>query len=864
MTVEEVLSFGERLRRLREAAGLTQEELAERAGLTAKGIGALERGERKRPYPHTVRSLADALGLSLTERTALLAPPAEPTVAAPPPPAPAPTLAVPAEPLVGREREVAAIGELLGSGTRLLTLTGPGGVGKTRLALAAAAAVAERFPAGVALVALAPLGDAALVVPAMAHTLGLVETGVQSLRESLQSYLRDKQLLLVLDNFEHVLAASVEVAALLDACAELRVLVTSRAPLRLRAEREFPVGPLVLPELNRIPTVAEVASSPAVQLFVRRASGMVPEFDLSQANAAAVAAICRRLDGLPLALELAAAWVRLLSPTDLLARLDQVLPLLTDGAQDLPDRQRTMENTIRWSYDLLSPAEQQLFRRLSVLAGRWTLESAEALGAGGVVRPVEVLGLLMRLVEQSLVLAESVAGGGLRYRMLEPVRQFAAALLAESGEAEAIHRQHAAFFVALAERAHPEIQGPAQIDWLDRLETEHDNLSAAIGWSLAVGDLESAVRIGWALAMSWVMHNWHAEGRLWMDQVLARGDNLPPLLRAKALYALGVVEYGPGDAERLLALSQESADLFRQTGYRHGEALALGLVAFAAIMLGDLDRADAVFRAGLEIVQGLGDKWAAAHMLSQQAVVPLRQGDYDQAVRHAEAALALTRQTGERLATCVSQIVLGQATAATGDRATAVEHYHAAIELAASIHDRVNVAYCLLGLCSVAAAEDQPERAARLFAAAEALLASVGNVDYTFRPDRRLVERTVQGARTQLGEAAWTRACEEGRALTFEEAVAYGLQTKAESDEAEAPVIPPTSSADPHDPLTTREREVAVLIARGLTSREIAEALVISERTVDVHADRIRSKLGLRSRIEIAAWTIEHGLRPRV
>ena len=390
----------------------------------------LERGERKRPYPHTVRSLAEALELSEEERAILTAaiprrsdnapvPVEEPAVAYPS------VLPVSLTPLLGREREVEEIANLLlgQASVRLLTLTGPGGIGKTRLGIEAARKAGGYFPDGVAFVALAPLGDAALVMPTISQVLGLREAAGAPLLEVLRQYLHEKKFLLVLDNFEHVAEAAPEVVELLSSCLDLSVLATSRAPLRVRGEREYPVSPLAVPDPNRMPDVEEVAQTAAAKLFIERAEDASAAFELTQANAAAVAAICWRLEGLPLALELAAARTRFLAPTALLSRLNQALQAA--GARDLPERQRTMQATLDWSHELLHNPEKELFRRLSVFSGGFTLEAAEEVGAAGAVEGEEVLVLVGNLAEQSLIVMETGPEGRTRYRMLEPVRQSA-------------------------------------------------------------------------------------------------------------------------------------------------------------------------------------------------------------------------------------------------------------------------------------------------------------------------------------------------------------------------------------------------------------------------------------------------------
>ena len=504
--------FGAMLKRLRDTAGLMQEELASRAGLTAKAVSTLERGERRRPYPHTVRSLADALALTDAERASLAAavPGRGENVRATDAGAPPAVLPEPATALVGRERDVeAVVGLIRHPENRLVTLTGPGGVGKTRLSTEVAWALlaAGSFPDGASFVALAPLEDASLVLPTIAQALlDAGETEGRSSFASLRAYLRDKRLLLVLDNFERLLGAAPEVATLLEACPGLAVLATSRAPLRIRGEREYPVAPLAVPDPTRAPRLEDVADAPAVELFVQRARQASPAFEVSEANAAAVAAICWRLEGLPLALELAAR-VRFLGPTALLSRLDRALE--ASGARDLPERQRTMRSTLDWSYELLSGPEKRLFARLSVFAGGFALEAAETVGEDRAPGGEDALVLLERLVEQSLVLAETGKGAGLRYRMLEPVRQYALEKLGEGGEGEEVRRRHAAHFLALAERARPKLQGREEGEWLDRLEVDNDNLRAAIGWSLELGEAQTALRL---VAVLWYF--WYKRGHL--------------------------------------------------------------------------------------------------------------------------------------------------------------------------------------------------------------------------------------------------------------------------------------------------------------------------------------------------------------
>jgi predicted ATPase/DNA-binding XRE family transcriptional regulator len=769
--------FGARLRRLREAAGLTQEDLASRAGLSAKGISDLERGARRRPHPHTVRALADALELSEAERASLLATvPKRGDVAQASPPAAELNVPAPPASLVGRERNLEEVtGFLRRREVRLLTLTGTGGVGKTRLALHAARDARAFFPDGVAFVPLAYLNNAELVVPSVIRSFGLREAAGQSPREVLGAYLREKRLLLTLDNFEHLLEAAPEVSWLLETCPNLTVLVTSRAPLRVGGEQEYPVPPLELPVSTRDPGVDEVLGSPSGRLFVERARAASPTFSLTEANAAAVAAICWRLAGLPLALELAAARMRFLNPSLLLVRLDRALS--TSWSRYGADRQRTMRATLDWSHDLLGQPEQALFRRLAVFAGGFTLDAAEAVGATSDVADEDVFDLLGALVEQSLVTAESGKEGAEvpRYGMLEPVRQYALEKLEESGEAGVAIRSHTAFFLDLAEQAYPELRGPHQAEWLDRLEQEHGNLRATISRALSAGEAETATRLGWALWVFWWLRGYQREGRRWMEMLLEY--NLPANLRAIALAVVGHMDYTQGDYESSQSHLQESMELAKRVGDKVRAALAVYILGLLALNRQEIEAARSRLEEALFLYLGIGDGQMVSSLRSHLGVLLLIQGDLDGATAMMEEGLALARQLGDPLGISNALYSLAQIAQARGNHELAGRRFEEGVAVSEEMGDRANLGYFLEGLAVVTGVQGKVERSARLFGAAEGLLQAVEAPVYDYyEPNRSFYQRTMAAVRAKLGEEGFEEARERGGAMTFEQAVAYAVK----------------------------------------------------------------------------------------
>jgi predicted ATPase/DNA-binding XRE family transcriptional regulator len=768
--------FGDVLRRLRTAATLSQEELAERAGLSVRAVSNLERGVHQAPRLETVRLLADALRLEATDRAGLIAA-ARPDLAVSPTPVseqalPQAALPLPATRLIGREREVAEVGGLLAqSESRLVTLTGPGGVGKTRLALQVAAQVLEQFADGVFVVELAPLADAALVPAAIAQVLGVRAEGSQPLIEVLATYIRSKSLLLVIDNFEHLLPGAPAVSRLLRDAPRLKVLATSRAPLRLRGEREFPVGPLEVPDIRRSEPVERLSQYDAVQLFIARAQDATPDFAMSPASAPAVAEICARLDGLPLAIELAAARSKLLSPPALLARLERRLPLLTGGARDAPERQQALWDTIAWSYDLLSPSEQMLFRRLAVFAGGVSLEAAEAVGNPS--GEIDVFSGLAALVDESLVRTTASAAGDRRFAMLETVREFGLDMLTASGELAEMRTRHAAWVLEFAEEAEQALHGSEQITWLDRLDLERDNLRTAFAWALESGDMTTAFRLATGLSSFWEVRGTMREWRSWVERALQRFDAAPAALRAEARFYLFWLIAMEGDreaAERVFAQAVAEAHDVEMPMF---EAWRLFGLAQFAMMRGDLERAAELFDATIEQFQRSGVP-VPQLLLTTRANVERRRWNRDQSRALFEEALVTFRaMPGDKQWVAEAFNSLGDLDCDAGDFARAAANYGGALTQARALKDTWSMTDAVLGFAAVATGMGKPERGARLLGAAEGLYERIGIALPPF--DRDNYPKTVAATRAALSESKFSAAHAAGRALTIEQAVAEAM-----------------------------------------------------------------------------------------
>ena len=824
---------------------------------------------------------------------------------------------------VGRAREVAALDALLrGDGVRLVTLTGPGGVGKTRLALEAAGRAAPDLADGAAFVGLASIRDPSLVASAIAQALGLRESDVQPASARIVSTLRDRQSLLILDNFEHVMgpATGALIVTLLTSCPGLKMLITSRALLHVSGEHAFTVPPLALPDTDKHrtdrperPPLDELERVEAVQLFVDRARAAWSEFALTEENCQAVAAVCERVDGLPLAIELAAARSAVLSPATMLTRLQQRLPLLAGGPRDQPSRLRTMRDAIAWSYELLDPVAQARFRRLAVFSGGITLAAAEAVvdlhadrtdagvdptGAerGGPIssldQPEPVLDSLEGLLTGSLLQRTDRANGESRLALLETVREFALERLIDAGEERAARRAHAAHFLDVIEQAQPELWGSTNERVLDRIEVEHDNMRAALTWSLE-HEPPLALRLAGGLGQFWSKRSHWTEGRGWLERAMQRNAGADTVHFALALGRTGAIAGDQGDSDEARAYLQESLTLGEQLGDaliaarslrglgiiasnqsefpqaarcfaqalarfrllddQPGVARCLNDLGLVAGRQGDHQRAIAYQEEALPISRKLGDDWQVCIVLGNLGGAYYDRGEYERGEALSEESLAIARRIGDTFGVAVNLHNLGNCVVRLGDTATAVEHYREALSLSHELgeHHLASRTLDRLGIALHLTGASRP--AARLFGAADGLREATG--DTLFAEEDVDLLNGHHTVRDALGEATYVASWESGRTLPFEQAMAEAVAAAGSALVAlRAAPVPALAG------LTAREIEVLRLLADGRSDKDIAAALFVSRPTASKHVAAIISKLGVESRTAAVALALRHGV----
>ena len=753
-------ALGELVRGHRLAAGLTQEEVAERAGISARAVSDIERGLRRSIYRHTAERLAGALNLAGAELVAF-------AMAARGAPADdlggeRPGLPVPPTPLLGRAAELARLAALLSDPeVRIVTLTGPGGIGKTRVAIEAARRLAGGFPDGVCFISLAEVRESGLFLTSVAEALRVRDEG-GPLPEAIGDRVGDRRLLLVLDTMEHLGAAVPGLGEIIARAPSLTLLATSRSLLRLRGEHELPIGPLDLAPGN----------PEAVELFLNRALALRPDFELDEASRGTVARICRRLDGVPLAIELAAARMRHLTAAQLLEQLERRLPVLTEGPVDLPPRQQTMSGTTAWSYELLASEDRTLFRRLSIFAGGWTPAAAEAVC--GATSPAP----LHRLFDASLVRRDRDGSEELRYRFLEVIRDFAVERLQAAegagGEGE-LGRRHAEHFLAIAEKAAPSLQAAEHRSWVARLDDERDNFRAALAWAIQEGDASLALRLAASLWMFWRTIAAFAEGRAWLEQVLALPASGLEGVRARVLWGAGWIAYQQGDHDAAESFGAELTAWARSAGEPEAIRNGLTLLGMGRMAAADTVAAKVFFEEALELIRDRAPGWLLATSLLNRAVASLHSGELDLAESLLGQALALYSGLGDDRFAARVNLQLGFAALLRGDPDLAERLLLEGLTLFADLGDRWGIAELLDGLAAVRAAQGSWRLAAQLQGASASVWESIGAAPHP--ADRASTERWLGIAAAGVDEVPWRQALAEGRAMDLEAALAAAFDS---------------------------------------------------------------------------------------
>jgi predicted ATPase/transcriptional regulator with XRE-family HTH domain len=771
--------FAHTIRGYRLRAGFSQEELAERAGVSTRAVSDMERGLRQKPRPETLRLLADALALDTEDRAQfftsahavpddgarasqreVLGPgetPAALRLAARP-------LPRPPDALIGREHDVEAIGSLLESDqVRLVTLTGPGGVGKTRLALAVASRIADRFEDGVVFVELAPLTDAGQVLPAIANSLGLQNLGDRPLLDVLTGVLAVRRMVLVLDNFEHVMAAAPNVAALVRDCAHLRVVVTSREPLRVRGEREAPVNPLPVPDADRFVTPEDLQANPSVALFVRRASDVRPDFRLTDANAAQIAEICRQLDGLPLAIELAAARIRLLSPEALLERLGQRLGLLTEGARDAPDRQQTLRNTIAWSYDLLSPVEQAFFRRTAVFVNGFTFEGAAAIAG---IPDREPLDVVTSLVEKSLFRTAQTSAGETRFWMLESIRAFGIERLEECGELATARQAHLEYVLArtVASDVLEDLTGYGE-RWLRQMDIELDDVRSALRWAQQTNESNALLRLAVAVGNYWVFRPYTLEETSRLAAAIESAPTANVQLQVVSRFFAGAHLGGAGDLNGAFAIAETALRISQMEGDVLLQGIAHFLTGGLWELIGNCEQSAQSFRLAVEALRPPPESIWFYEAMGELGDRLVTCGDIDEAVSILETAGAGYRAVQDLWGLSILPAQRAHAEIARGHLDLARTLFFESIEAARSMGDLRLELGAVLGFASIELELGRPESAARIIGVAQRERESHGTGRKLANPIAN--ERTDARVRAALGDDRYRACVQEGRTLPY-------------------------------------------------------------------------------------------------
>jgi predicted ATPase/DNA-binding CsgD family transcriptional regulator len=754
-------------------------------------------------------------------------------------------------PLIGRDAERdAVLSALTHDDVRLVSLTGPGGIGKTSLALDVAMRVRSAFPDGLVFVSLAAIREPELVLPTIAQAAGIRESANLTPRTSLEEALRSKHILVILDNFEHLLAAAPDIAWLLATCANLKVLATSRARLQIRGEHELAVLPLPLPDSQD----PDDLTNPAMALFAERAREIEPAFNLDPVTTPVVAEICRRLDGIPLAIELAAARVKVLPPSALLARLDRRLPLLTGGARDLPDRLRTMRDAIGWSYDLLEAAEQSLFRQLSVFTGGFTLHEAQSLVEEDDAEPAVLEGLA-GLVDASLV-RQLEREGEPRFLILETIREFGLEQLSIQGEADLVQSRHADLFLTFAEAATPRLRGAERTAWLERLEQAHPNLRAALAWSLEQHDAERGLRLAGALWQFWWWRSHLGEGRQWLDRALALPDaGAYPVPRARALTGSGALAETQGEYAVAEAYHDRAEAAWQETGDTRGLAISLLFRWLVSFNADDQQRMNALAAESLRLFREIDDPWGIAMSLMEQGVMAMRRQDHAAAEEILTEGIARFEAINDQWGIAICKGVLANVATDTGDYPRSAALLSESLTTLLLLDDLWGVATVLPAAARMAAEQGEYAWAVRISGAIARMHETMGAL--LKAPFRVRFEQTLTEAKTVLGEERFAEALAEGQAMSPEQAVQEAIRpiatvSASEAGDVRRPAVIATT-------LSPREREVLRLVPE-CTAREIGAELFISESTVRTHIENILNKLGLRNQKELIAYVYQHGL----